>query len=94
VKEYVPPAPEAADAPPTSLSLIQLKAEGEAKQRALETWARTAYGEAFSCYVHLAVIRLFVESILRYGLPPQVCCEIGVQGLSHHLHVAFIRGFS
>lgn len=27
--------------------------------------------QAFSCYVHLAVIRLFVESILRYGLPPQ-----------------------
>lgn len=71
VKEYVPPPPEAADAPPTSLSLNQLKAEGEAKQRALEGWCRTAYGEAFSCYVHLAVIRLFVESILRYGLPPQ-----------------------
>lgn len=27
--------------------------------------------QAFSCYLHLAVIRLFVESILRYGLPPQ-----------------------
>jgi hypothetical protein len=29
------------------------------------------HAQAFSCYVHLAVIRLFVESILRYGLPPQ-----------------------
>jgi hypothetical protein len=27
--------------------------------------------QAFSCALHLAVIRLFVESILRYGLPPQ-----------------------
>lgn len=27
--------------------------------------------QAFGCYVHMSVIRLFVESILRYGLPPQ-----------------------
>jgi hypothetical protein len=26
--------------------------------------------QAFSCWAHLAVVRLFVESILRYGLPP------------------------
>jgi hypothetical protein len=45
VKEYVPAAPEAADAPPTSLSLVQLKADGEAKQAALESWCKTAYGE-------------------------------------------------
>lgn len=71
VKEYVPPPPEAANAPPSSLSLSQLRAEGEAKQAALQAWAAAAYGEAFGCYMHLAVIRLFVESILRYGLPPQ-----------------------
>ncbi|KAF6262753.1 vacuolar H+ ATPase V1 sector, subunit C [Scenedesmus sp. NREL 46B-D3] len=71
VKEYVPPASEAAEAPPTDLNLNQLKAEGQAKQSALEGWARTAYGEAFGCYMHMSVIRLFVESILRYGLPPQ-----------------------
>jgi hypothetical protein len=27
--------------------------------------------QAFSCWVHLCVVRLFVECILRYGLPPQ-----------------------
>lgn len=27
--------------------------------------------QAFSCWIHLCVVRLFVESILRYGLPPQ-----------------------
>jgi hypothetical protein len=27
--------------------------------------------QAFGCYMHMSVIRLFVESILRYGLPPQ-----------------------
>lgn len=26
--------------------------------------------QAFSCWAHLIAIRLFVESILRYGLPP------------------------
>jgi hypothetical protein len=45
VKEYVPPAAEAVNAPPSELSLSQLKAEGQAKQAALEAWARTAYGE-------------------------------------------------
>ena len=28
-------------------------------------------GEALSCYAHLCAVRVFVESILRYGLPPQ-----------------------
>jgi hypothetical protein len=41
----VPPAAEASEAPLTELSLNQLKAEGQAKQSALEAWARTAYGE-------------------------------------------------
>lgn len=45
VKEYVPPAPEAVNAPPSELPLAQLRAEGQAKQAALEAWARTAYGE-------------------------------------------------
>ena len=27
-------------------------------------------GEVFSAWVHICAIRLFVESILRYGLPP------------------------
>jgi hypothetical protein len=44
----VPPAGEASEAPPTELSLNQLKAEGQAKQSALEAWARTAYGEVSS----------------------------------------------
>ncbi|KAI8468810.1 MAG: vacuolar H+ ATPase V1 sector, subunit C [Monoraphidium minutum] len=72
VKEYVPPPPDAADVSiPANMSLDQLRASAEAKRAAVEQWCRTAYGEAFSCYIHLAVVRLFVESILRYGLPPQ-----------------------
>lgn len=31
--------------------------------------ARTNFSEAFQTLVHLKVVRLFVESVLRYGLP-------------------------
>ncbi|KAF8058480.1 VHA-C [Scenedesmus sp. PABB004] len=76
VKEYVPPPPEQPDAPPTDLSLAQLRAEGAAKQAALGSWCAAAYGEAFSCLTHMAVVRLFVESILRYGLPPAFAAAV------------------
>lgn len=33
--------------------------------------ARTNFSEAFQILVHLKVVRLFVESVLRYGLPAQ-----------------------
>ena len=29
-------------------------------------------GEAFSCWIHVCAIRLFAESVLRYGLPPRL----------------------
>ncbi|KAJ3019931.1 hypothetical protein HKX48_001575 [Thoreauomyces humboldtii] len=28
------------------------------------------FGEAYACHVHIKALRVFVESILRYGLPP------------------------
>ena len=31
--------------------------------------ARTNFSEAYQVLVHLKVIRLFVESVLRFGLP-------------------------
>jgi V-type H+-transporting ATPase subunit C len=74
VREYV--APPAADAPGAepgsgaSASAEALKREVDGRRSALESWCRTAYGEAFSCWMHIAVVRVFVESILRYGLPP------------------------
>jgi V-type H+-transporting ATPase subunit C len=82
VREYVPPPPppapgtaEAAAAAAAAeaakaLSVEALRAEADSKRRALDGWCRAAYGEAFSALVHLLVVRLFVESILRYGLPP------------------------
>nr|ADI46924.1 ATPvC1m [Volvox carteri f. nagariensis] len=67
VREYNPPAEG------MELSLMQteqLKRDVEQRRAAVEHWCKTAYGEVFSCYMHILVVRLFVESILRYGLPP------------------------
>ena len=43
----------------------------EQKRGVLIQWCLASYGEAFSSWIHVTAIRLFVESILRYGLPPQ-----------------------
>ncbi|EFJ44420.1 vacuolar ATP synthase, subunit C [Volvox carteri f. nagariensis] len=67
VREYNPPA-EGAE---LSLAQIeQLKHDMEQKKTDVEQWCKTAYSEVFSCYMHMLVVQLFVESILRYGLPP------------------------
>lgn len=36
--------------------------------------AKTAYSESFSAWFHIKAIRIYVESVLRYGLPPQFDC--------------------
>ena len=33
--------------------------------------SRTNFSEAFQVLIHLKVVRLFVESVLRYGLPAE-----------------------
>lgn len=35
----------------------------------LRRWCQAHYGEAFSAWVHVKALRVFVESALRYGLP-------------------------
>mmetsp|Transcript_2301 Transcript_2301/g.8726 ORF Transcript_2301/g.8726 Transcript_2301/m.8726 type:complete len:371 (+) Transcript_2301:90-1202(+) len=51
--------------------------ERDIKERrtSMYQWCQTSYGEVFGAWVHVCAIRLFVESILRYGLPPsfQAC---------------------
>ena len=32
--------------------------------------SKTNFGEMYACWIHIKCIRLFVECILRYGLPP------------------------
>ena len=38
------------------------------KEGPLCQWLKINFGEAFICYIHLKVIRLFVESVLRWEL--------------------------
>ncbi|KAL0083947.1 hypothetical protein J3Q64DRAFT_1737404 [Phycomyces blakesleeanus] len=40
------------------------------QQAELVRLARTNFGEVFGAWVHLKALRIFVESVLRYGLPP------------------------
>ena len=47
----------------------------------LNRWCLINFGEAFSAWMHVKAIRIFVESVLRYGLPPcfvaPVLCPAG-----------------
>ncbi|ORX82623.1 ATPase, V1 complex, subunit C [Basidiobolus meristosporus CBS 931.73] len=47
--------------------------ETEASEReqwkALLQWCKTSFGEVFSSWIHIKVLRVYVESVLRYGLP-------------------------
>lgn len=49
----------------------QLHDQLDEKRAELGAWCRTAFGEAFSSWIHICAVRLFVESVLRYGLPPK-----------------------
>lgn len=49
----------------------RLRATLEAKRAEFEAWCAASYSEAFGSWIHVLAVRLFVESILRYGLPPQ-----------------------
>ncbi|KAK9825342.1 hypothetical protein WJX74_010994 [Apatococcus lobatus] len=57
-------------------SSSHIKEDLETKRGQLEEWSTTAYGEAFSAWIHICAIRLFTESILRYGLPPKFLAAI------------------
>jgi len=50
--------------------LRQLDSDRESIKNTLVTWCRTNFSEAFIAWAHLKTIRIFVESILRFGLPP------------------------
>eukprot|EP01126_Amoeba_proteus_P015938 TRINITY_DN1726_c0_g1_i3.p2 TRINITY_DN1726_c0_g1~~TRINITY_DN1726_c0_g1_i3.p2 ORF type:complete len:150 (-),score=38.99 TRINITY_DN1726_c0_g1_i3:90-539(-) len=47
----------------------KLSAKFEKAQRILARWTLTNFGEAYYMWVHLTCIQVFVESVLRFGLP-------------------------
>lgn len=83
VKDLEEPAKEAAreqavlaapgrdlEASPAS-SAEAARAELETARATLEAWAVDAHSEAYTAWVHVLAVRIFVESVLRYGLPPR-----------------------
>ena len=52
-----------------AMVLEQLQVEVDNMRSGLTRWCKTHYGEAFVAWMHIKVIRVFVESVLRYGLP-------------------------
>jgi len=47
----------------------KLEMEKDRQKKNLIRWCKTNFSESFVAWVHLKAIRIFVESILRYGLP-------------------------
>jgi len=53
----------------SAMALEQLQVEVDGMRSGLTRWCKTHYGETFVAWMHIKVIRVFVESVLRYGLP-------------------------
>jgi len=52
-----------------AMALEQLQVEVDGMRSGLSRWCKTHFGEAFVAWMHIKVIIVFVESVLRYGLP-------------------------
>ncbi|KAL8488097.1 hypothetical protein ACS0TY_023938 [Phlomoides rotata] len=50
--------------------LEKLSQDQETLRSSLLQWCYTSYGEVFGSWMHFCAVRVFSESILRYGLPP------------------------
>ncbi|KAF7819357.1 V-type proton ATPase subunit C [Senna tora] len=56
--------------------LEKLMQDQESLRGNLLQWCYTSYGEVFSSWMHFCAVRVFVESILRYGLPPSFLAAV------------------
>nr|CAD1829866.1 unnamed protein product [Ananas comosus var. bracteatus] len=61
-------SPETHDNQKTELE--KLMHDQENMRASLLQWCYASYGEVFSSWMHFCAVRVFAESILRYGLPP------------------------
>lgn len=53
----------------TAMAREQMQVEVDGMKSALMRWCKTHFGDAFVAWMHIKAIRVFVESVLRYGLP-------------------------
>lgn len=51
----------------------KLEERRDTLRRELLDWCKMGFSECFSSWIHLKAIRVFVETVLRYGLPPRFC---------------------
>ncbi|KAG2615027.1 hypothetical protein PVAP13_3NG026800 [Panicum virgatum] len=63
--EYSPEAQES-----RKQEMEKLLQDQEAMRTSLLQWCYASYSEVFSSWMHFCAVCVFVESILRYGLPP------------------------
>jgi len=47
----------------------KLQTQKDLQKSKLTTWCKTNFAEAFTAWIHLKTIQVYVESILRFGLP-------------------------
>ncbi|XP_042520004.1 V-type proton ATPase subunit C isoform X1 [Macadamia integrifolia] len=69
--EYSPEAQEG-----RKKELEKLMQDQETMRSSLLQWCYTSYGEVFSSWMHFCAVRVFTESILRYGLPPSFLAAV------------------
>lgn len=72
----------------SSLQLEQLRVEVDGMKSALLRWCKNHYGDAFVAWMHLKVIRVFTESVLRYGLPVDFTAVLYKVNKEHELIAA------
>lgn len=54
----------------------QLENDLRRQRETLSTWCQTHFSEAFKAWAHLKALRVHVESILRFGIPPDYVTAI------------------
>jgi V-type H+-transporting ATPase subunit C len=69
VRDFVPA--KVGDDPQTTLRNLNRKRDEMRSD--LLVWCRATYTDIFSGWIHLKIIRLFIEAVLRYGLPAKFC---------------------
>lgn len=68
----------------------KLGTKKEEMKRELNGWCQSAFSEIFLNWIHLKAVRVFVESILRYGLPPNfVTFLVRSEGKERQIHKIF-----
>ena len=54
----------------------KLSAEKQKQFGPLVRWLKINFSEVFMAFVHVKALRVFVESVLRYGLPVNFCAAV------------------